>query len=222
MNLLAFDTSTEALSVALQCGDKRYRAHRLEPRQQAAQLLPTIDTLAAEAEMALRDVSIVVYGRGPGSFTGVRIAVAAAQGLSLSLGAQTVGVSTLAALAQSAREACGAERVTAALDARMGEIYLGDYRYDARTQCMVSTGLDRVCAPSELAACDPDAVFVGTGAEVYSDTVPGRLEPGLLPTATALLALAAPVVAAGQLEAPGCAEPVYLRDKVAYTEAERR
>lgn len=225
MNLIAFDTSTDACSVALQCDDRLFTDHRLESRNQAALLLPMIDALVAEAGVALKDVDVVVYGRGPGSFTGVRIAVAAAQGLSLSLQARTLGVSSLAALAQAAHLASGAKRVIATLDARMNEVYLGDYECSSDSGVMVPVSPDRVCDPAELSRADAAAVFVGPGAEVYAQHLPGSLETGVLPTAEALLVLAGTELqaelAGARLGQPGDAEPVYLRDKVALTEAER-
>lgn len=218
MNILGFDTSTDACSVALRVGDQEWTDHRVEPRLHAQLLLPMIEGIVAMAGIALRDIDVLAYGCGPGSFTGVRIAVAAAQGLSLSCEADTVGVSTLAALAEAARLESGAEDIVASLDARMSEVYVGHYRVDADQLAL--QGGEQVCAPTVLADY-PSSLHVGPGAERYAELVTGKLISGLLPTASALLTLAYPLAQSGLTQPPGDAHPVYLRDKVALTEAER-
>ncbi len=221
MNIIAFDTATDVCSVALRTAAGTWHDHRVEPRQQARLLLPMIDALATEADISMADFDVVVYGRGPGSFTGVRIAVAAAQGLSLAAGARTLGISTLASVAQVAHAQSGATSLVASLDARMGEVYLGHYAVNESLGVVELQGTERVVAPAELGQCRPEALFAGSGAERYPDEVGGRIEEDVWPTALSLLELAGPVIKAGNLDCPGEAEPVYLRDKVALTEKER-
>jgi tRNA threonylcarbamoyladenosine biosynthesis protein TsaB len=221
MNIVAFDTATDVCSVALRTANGTWHDHRAEPRQQARLLLPMIDALVIEAGISMADLDVVVYGRGPGSFTGVRIAVAAAQGISLATGARTLGVSTLASVAQVAYEKSGATAIVASLDARMGEVYLGHYVMDESLGVVELRGAESVVAPAELGNAEHGALFAGSGAERYADRVAGRIERDVWPTALSLLRLAEPVINAGNLDAPGEAEPVYLRDKVALTEKER-
>ena len=218
---LAFDTATDVCTVALRVGNREWTDHRVDPRAHAQLLLPMIDGVTTSAGVALADIEVLVYGRGPGSFTGVRIAVAAAQGLSLSTQARTVGVSTLGALAQATHMLTGAIDIVAALDARMSEIYLGHYRVDEVSGVVCLQGVEQVCAPDTLSGFDASCTFAGPGAERYADAVSGPVTTNVLPTASAMLNLASPSIEHGELQAPGEATPVYLRDKVALTEVER-
>lgn len=228
MNVLSFDTSSDACSVSLRVGERTLHDHRVEPRQQARLLLPIIDALENEAGIEMQDIDAVIYGCGPGSFTGVRIAVAAAQGISLATDAGTLGISSLAAIAQSAHNKTGAAHIVASLDARMSEVYVGRYVADQATGLMRLCGKEEVAAPECLDAnpefaigADEGWLYAGTGAERYSEHVRGVIETGILPTAQALLQLAGPSLQSGVLGEPGAAIPIYLRDKVALTEKER-
>lgn len=221
MKLLAFDTSTDACTVGVQIGEEQFLDHRVEPRIHAQALLPMIDGLMAKAGVEYGQLTGLVYGRGPGSFTGVRVAVAVAQGLSLAREIPTLGVSTLAAIAHAAFLQRESTEVVAALDARMGEIYLGTYRWDAAAGLPVLEGAEQVCGPEALAACSSTAVFAGPGTERYREHVPGAMMDGLLPSASALLGIAGASAATDDWQAAGEATPVYLRDKVALTETER-
>jgi len=224
VKILAFDTSTDACSVALQVGDERLIDHAVVPRQHAQRLLPTVRRLMAEAELSPGQLDALVYGRGPGSFTGVRIAVSAAQGYAWAADIGTVGVSTLAAIAQGCLREHGDADVLAMLDARMGELYLGRYRRDS-AGVMELHRSERVVTPA-LAGLDDlpaGAVLAGSGAVALGPVDPGRriLRIGQLPHAQDLLDLAQPAVRDGRLQDPAAAQPSYLRDKVALTEAER-
>ena len=218
---LAFDTATDACTVALRIDDREWTDHRVEARAHAQLLLPMIEGVVASAGIALSDIDVIVYGRGPGSFTGVRIAVAAAQGLGLSTQAGMLGISTLAALAQATHASTGSIDIVATLDARMSEIYLGHYRVDDASGVVDPRGEEQVCSPESLSGFDASCVFTGPGAERYVGAVPGSITPGVLPTASAMLKLASRLIDAGDVRASGEAAPVYLRDKVALTEQER-
>ena len=215
--LLAFDTSTDACTVALKTEEGELAVHRIEAHGHAQHLLPMIDGLLRQASIQLHELDALVYGRGPGSFTGVRLAVAAAQGLSLSSDIKTLGLSTLAVLAQETYRREGIRDVTVALDARMGEIYTGRYQLDDTTNTMQACGQELVCEPAVLAS-HPATAFSGSGVERYAEHVTGTVVENVLPHALAMLELAS---AASEWQLPGEATPVYLRDKVALTEKER-
>jgi len=224
VRILAFDTSTDACSVALCVDGERLVDHAVVPRAHAQRLLPGIRRLLAEAQLSPGQLDALVYGRGPGSFTGVRIAVSAAQGFAWGADIGTLGVSTLAAIAQGCLREHGDADVLAMLDARMGELYLGRYR-DGGDGLMTPDGAERAIAPARagIGGLPVGAVLAGSGAEALGDVDPGErlLRAGQLPHALDLLDLAAPAVRAGQLQDPALAQPAYLRDKVALTEAER-
>ena len=145
MKLLAIETSTDACSVALAVGDDVRVDHRVEPRRHAQLVLPMIDALLAEAGLARGALDGVAFGRGPGSFTGVRIAASVTQGIALGLDIGVVGVSTLRAIAEGCRRELGDTRVGVALDARLDEIYWG--AFEARGGIMRSALDERVCVP---------------------------------------------------------------------------
>ena len=244
MKALALDTSTDACTVALGVGDEVLVDHRVERQAHARLLLPMVEALLAEAGLSVRDLDGIAFGRGPGGFTGVRIAVAAAQGLALGADVGTVGVSTLGAIAQGCLAELGDRRVRVVVDARMGELYVGEYLAaegpagerpvggasgtgGPAGPVMALVGTEAV-VPPEAAGIDEaplDATFAGSGIERYPEAFarvpPARLRPGRLPHARDVLALARARIEAGSLDDPANAVPVYLRDRVALTEAER-
>ena len=126
MRILAIDTATEACSVAL-WNDGTIKAHfELCPREHTQRILPMVEEILAAGDLTLTDIDALAFGRGPGSFTGVRIGIGIAQGLALGANLPMIGVSTLATMAQGAWRKNGATRVLAAIDARMGEVYWAD------------------------------------------------------------------------------------------------
>ena len=226
MKLLAFETSTEACSVALWLdGDVRER-FELAPRRHAELSLPWADELLAQAGIKRRELDAVALGRGPGAFTGVRLGVALAQGMALALDRPVVPVSSLAALALEAAEDDAA--ILAVIDARMGEIYAACYRRDAAGG-LVALDEERVCAPDALALPQADAWnVVGSGWATYADVLRGHLtgvlkhaDGACYPQARHVAELAVREYQAGRAVAPEQALPVYLRDKVALTLAEQ-
>ena len=216
--LLALDTATEACSVALLHDGKVSSHYEVIPRLHAQKLLPMIKTLLAEAGVALTAVDAIAFGRGPGAFTGVRIAVGVVQGLAFGLDRPVLPVSNLALLAQRAWREHGVNQVAAAIDARMDEVYWGCYQEHAGE--MRLQGEEGVFAP-ELAQLPAQATGewfgAGTGwtyAERIAVATVGR-DADLLPHAQDLLELARFAWARGEgLPADG-AQPVYLRDNVA-------
>ena len=228
--ILALDSSTEACSVALQCGPVLHSRFEVAPRRHAELLLPMIDSLLAEAGIRLTDLDALVYGRGPGAFTGIRIAVSIAQGLAFGADVPTLGISGLQAMAQAAAEEAGrgghsAERVLVALDARMGEIYTGAFEQD-RDGLLQLVGDERVIPPAELALPASwkaqSALATGNGWQVYRDSLPVLSASELMmesgqrfPDAAFMLQLAKPLLEAGEAVPAEQARPVYLRNQVA-------
>jgi tRNA threonylcarbamoyladenosine biosynthesis protein TsaB len=226
MNLLAIETATEACSVALVHGENVVARTELAPRRHAERVLPMADELLAEAGIGKHALDVIAVGRGPGAFTGVRLAVSLAQGMAMALGLPVVTVSSLAALALEAPE--DDADILAVIDARMGEIYAASYRRDGNGG-LTALDEERVCTAESLML--PKAAawhVVGTGWATYSDTlqsklgsVPRSAEGARYPQARHVATLAVSEFKAGRAHAPELALPVYLRDKVALTLAEQ-
>lgn len=226
MNLLALETATEACSVALVHGETIIARSELAPRRHAERVLPMADELLAEAGIGKHALDGIAVGRGPGAFTGVRLAVSLAQGMAMALDLPVVTISSLAALALEAPEEDAA--ILAVIDARMGEIYAASYRRDEEG-LVVALDEERVCAPYALVLPQVAAWnVVGTGWATYQEALRGRLgkEPrsadgACYPQARHVATLAVREFKAGRAVAPEHALPVYLRDKVALTLAEQ-
>ena len=248
MNILAIDTSTEACSAALcvgaasnASGGRILSRYQEAPRGHAELILPMVDALLAEASITLKDLTAIVFGRGPGSFTGVRLASSVVQGLAYGSGVGVVPVSTLQAVAYRAfalEDESGAPRATHVLacnDARMDEVYVGAFArgpLEAGVALPAAIGAEAVRPPSqvcmpEVAGAAIDAVRwigAGRGFKAYSAMSSLRAEQGgplvavhemMLPRAEDLLAIARPEVAAGRVWPPTAALPIYVRDQVA-------
>lgn len=238
--LLAIESATEACSVALLVdGDVRER-FEFAPRRHAELVLPMAEALLAEAGLGKRALDAIAVGRGPGAFTGVRLAVSIAQGLAYGLGRPVVPVSTLAALALVARDgyeraaiapAQPADAVLAAIDARMDELYAAVFALDS-DGLVAPLGEEQLSRASSLAVpAGRRWIAAGSGLSAHGDTLRARLQgergallaelPDLLPRASAVARLAARDYAAGRTVDPALAQPVYLRDKVAQTLVEQ-
>lgn len=215
--LLAFDTSTEALSIAVRHGDKLLEHSGIGGAQSSSTLIPLIQQLLADAGLSLRELDAIAFGRGPGSFTGLRTACSVAQGLGFGAGVRLLPIDTLHAVAEEAHHRFGVTRVVVALDARMDQVYTASY----------DLGVELVASEAELLA--PEAVAVPTGWALagnafaaYGDRLPhAAFRHEVLPTAAAMLRLAPALLAAGRTVAPAEAWPLYVRDKVAQTTEER-
>ncbi|HID45522.1 MAG TPA: tRNA (adenosine(37)-N6)-threonylcarbamoyltransferase complex dimerization subunit type 1 TsaB [Chromatiaceae bacterium] len=221
MKLLAVDTTEDTCSVGLCVDDEMRWRFEVAPRRHSELLLPMIDDLLNEAGLAVQQLDALAFSRGPGSFTGVRIATGVIQGIALGADLPVTPVSTLAALAQGAWRTRGAERVLSALDARMGEVYWAQcHLHDG---CMIIEGEERVGKPDLV----PDSVAeecwgAGSGWSAYPDAL--AQATGIPPAQTlseqrihardvASLGLAA--LLAGEAVAPEEAQPVYVRNNVA-------
>ena len=228
MKLLAIETSTVACSVALSLDGEVRETHRMAPRLHADLLLPMVDGLLAEAGVALRALDAVAFGRGPGAFTGLRIAAGAAQGIAWGADLPVVPVSTLAALAQGAvREGMG-RCVLAVMDARIHEVYWGAY-IAGDDGIVTLQGEERVCAPADVPLPEGEDWFgAGDGWSAYGAALDARLgarvrarDAERWPRARDVAMLGAHIyLRHGGLPAVQ-ALPVYLRDRVAEKKADR-
>jgi tRNA threonylcarbamoyladenosine biosynthesis protein TsaB len=223
MRILAFDTSTEYCSVALWQDGAIVERCDLAVQKHSEMLIEMLDTLLCKAGVKLAQLDGIAFGKGPGSFTGVRIACGVAQGMALGANLPVAGVCTLQALA----EASGKPRVIAALDARMGEIYHAVYEKHDDVWATVSEQC--LCKPEDAPPVSDDDWFgVGSGFAVHGVVLDQRyagqlrgVDGAAVPQAAAIAALAAAQFALGQGEDAAAALPLYLRDKVALKTSER-
>lgn len=237
MNLLAFELSTEACSVAVLAGGEVRARHEIAPRKHAEYALPWADALLAEAGLAKSQLDAVAVGRGPGAFTGVRLGISVAQGIALALDLPTVPVSTLRALALRALPlgAGDGAQVLAAIDARMREVYVARFRLavegDGGAVDAVLDGDEAVMPPDAVPAPDGDDPWhgVGTGFGALDGALRQRFADRLvavdaeaLPHAADVARLAAAALRRGEGVAPERLEPAYLRNDVALTLAQQQ
>lgn len=224
MRILAIDTATEACSVALWNDGTTFAHFELCPREHTQRILPLVRAALADAGVKLTDLDALAFGRGPGSFTGVRIGIGIAQGLALGAELPMIGVSTLATMAQGAWRKTGATRVLAAIDARMGEVYWAEYQRDA-DGVWHGEETEAVLKPEAVSArlqqLEGSWAMVGTGWGAWPDLAANSsltLTDGemLLPAAEDMLPIARQLFAAQKYVAVEQAEPVYLRNEVAW------
>ena len=220
--ILAIDTSSESASVALLHGSAVLSRLAIGPQTHSQTLLPMVQQVLQEAGLGLADCSAIAFGAGPGSFTGVRTACGVAQGLAFGVDRPVVAVSTLEAMALACHEQTGAGAVLAMLDARMGEVYWAQYRFTPTCEIVIAPCLsapDRVLPIGAVTAC-------GNGVSAYAAQFATRLfmqdaRADLMPHAAQIGSLARLALAAGLQVAARDAQPIYLRNKIALTTAER-
>ena len=226
MIFLALDTSTEACSVALSYQGQLLALDEICPQQHSKRILPMVQQVLADAGVSLNQLSGIVFGRGPGSFTGVRIGVSVAQGLAFGVDVPVYGVSTLAAMAQAAAQLKGSRQVIAAIDARMAEVYLAAYALDEQG-LMQAISSEVAAKPSALPAAitgltfNTDTLGVGTGWQTYGSELqaltPTTIASDILyPSAQYMLPFANLAWQNGHFIAAELAEPVYVRDEVTW------
>ncbi len=224
MRILAIDTATEACSVALNDNGATFAHFELCPREHTQRILPLVNDVLMEGDVALADLDALAFGRGPGSFTGVRIGIGIAQGLALGAELPMIGVSTLATMAQGAWRQTGATRVLAAIDARMGEVYWAEYQRDENGVWQgeeTEAVLKPEAVSARLAELDGAWATVGTGWKAWPEMgantgltlTDGNVE---LPAAQDMLPIALQMFAEGHTVAVEHSEPVYLRNEVAW------
>ena len=223
LNLLALETSTAFLSLAVCRGEEVVTRHVEAGQRHAEMILDSVSGLLERAGLGLDDLDGIAYGEGPGSFTGLRIGCGVVQGLAFARGLRVIGVGTLLALAEESR----ADHVYACLDARMGEVYSAAY-------CRDAGGWQVAHVPSLSRPQDVPVPIggpwsgCGSGFAAHGKVLRDRLrqaldrvEPNVYPTASAVLRLAVPRFDRGEGEPPELAIPVYVRDKVALKKSEQ-
>lgn len=227
LTLLALDTSTEACSVALLYKGEKTCLGELAQRSHTKRILPMIDEILAQSEVKLNQVDALVFGRGPGSFTGVRVGAGIAQGLAFGADLPVIPISNLTAMAQAAYETKGVTQVLAAIDARMNEVYFSQLKMEKvrwenheflQWQEVIA---EQVCSPqkliTQLPAENQDWLSVGTGWAAYGELEAiGQKSEINLPSAQYMLSLAVPLFWQKQWISAVEIEPVYLRNEVTW------
>lgn len=223
MNFLALETSTEHCSVALWRGGGVTSRCELAVQKHSEMVIAMVDALLKDAGFTIRDMGGIAFGKGPGSFTGVRIACGVAQGLALGIDRKVVGICTLEALA----EASGKNKIIAVMDARMGELYLAAYeKTEGEWMTVVEPCL---CKPEDAPLVEGDDWFgAGSGFAVSGDALHARygdrlsgIDAKAVPQAAAIAVLGAVQFSRGRGMDAAEALPLYLRDKVALKTSER-
>lgn len=225
MNLLAIETSTETCSVALSVNGELVENYQHAPRQHAELLLPWVGQLTAAAGIGFSSIDAIVFSRGPGSFTSLRIGIGVVQGLAWAANRPVIPVSSLAATAQTAVEK-GVTSALVALDARMNEVFTGAFEINGNG-VMVPVSTEKVCSPEEVAAPTHGETFgIGNGFDRYTalGELSGQLagvHTDIWPKASSMLPLAGEWLNSNEPLRAEQAQPVYLRDNVAKKEKDR-
>lgn len=231
MKLLALDTATEACSAALYIDGDIKQQYQIAPRKHSSLLLPMVDELISDAGIKKSELDAVAFGRGPGSFMGVRIATGVAQGIAFALSLPVVPVSSLAAMAMVNHSQTGATHTACAIDARMNEVYWACYEIsDGAIPKLL--GEEQVLPPQQIllpeSLTDKQWQGAGTGWGAYGELMEPVLgnklhavHPECLPNATAIASIAVAMFDKGQSVSAAQAVPVYLRNNVAKTTKER-
>ena len=222
---LAFDTATEQMSIALAVGERVWTYEAVGGALASATLIPTILALLHQADVSLRDLDAIAFGRGPGAFTGLRTACSVAQGLALGAGKLVLPIDTLLAVAEDARAGAPDLRVWAMLDARMNELYAAQYQFaGGQWQVLDAPMLTTAEALNRRWQEAPPQAVAGNALPAFHDhlqTGAAVLVPQASPRASAMLPLARALWRQGGAVDAALALPQYLRDKVALTTAER-
>jgi len=230
LKLLAIETSSEACSVALYLDGEVIEDFRLAPRQHGKLVLQTIESIMDDSKLALSDLDALAFGRGPGSFTGLRIAAGVIQGLAFGANLPVVPISTLAAIALQARDEVGGDYFFPAFDARLDEVYWGVYQF-SESELVMPMVAEQVCCAENVAV--PEGVVgtaIGSGWGSHQELLLSRVGQDqvkktiidCLPRAGSIARLAAIGFEKGQAVSAELAQPVYLREKVAKTKVEQQ
>lgn len=221
VNILAIDTATEACSAAVLAAGAIHERFEIAPQRHTELILPMIEAVLAEARLRPRDLHALAFGRGPGAFTGVRIATAVVQGIALGAGLRLIPVSSLAALACGCQKEADGAQILAALDARRGEVYLGGYQIRGSEVTMLLS--EQVCAPEAAPGLPPGTWFGAGGGfaamhgaltQHYGRAL-SRIWTDRHPRARHVAVLARALYDQGQVVDAAQALPSYLRDQVA-------
>jgi tRNA threonylcarbamoyladenosine biosynthesis protein TsaB len=229
LTILAIETSSELASCALLCGETVYSRDSAGVRTHSQSILPMVQGMLEEAGIKLGDCDAIAYGSGPGSFTGVRTACGIAQGLGFGAGLPLVPVVTLEAMALACQQQYGGGDILAVLDARMGEVYWAQYRMSEAANG--GPALQTVLAPAlsapENVRPEGAVTACGNGLQAYAPAFAAQgfhagSHADIMPHAIQVAQLARLGFAAGVKLAPAEAQPLYLRNKIAFTSAERQ
>ena len=213
MNLLAIDTCTEIASVTLMTSESRVSRVLSGIQKSSGHILKLCDEVFREADTQIKDVDSIIFTKGPGAFTGVRMCVGVVQGLSMSCNIPTMGFSTLELLGFRASKILNSEKIAVALDARMGEIYWAIYDQGKISKL-------RICNPHDVDTLDTNFIGVGTGWDSYGDilsSVSDVIETDLtiFPESSSLIDLALESFSKGEISDFELPQPIYLRNNVA-------
>jgi tRNA threonylcarbamoyladenosine biosynthesis protein TsaB len=208
MNILCFDTATDACSVALQVGDVHFARHEIVPRLHAQLLLPMIQSIILDAKITLSELDAIAFGCGPGSFMGIRLATGMAQGLAFGLSVPVIPISTLQVIAQTAYEKTGEKKIISGWDARMQEVYWGKYECD-ENNVMQSQQEDALCTAENIDRDSFAALGFAFAGNIFSDDT--------YPSAVAMLTIAKQKYLNKDIVSPENAHPHYVRHHVVHT-----
>ena len=213
MNILAIDTCTEIASVTLLSSGESYSRKLSGVEKTSGHVLKLCDEVFKESQTQLKDVDLISYSKGPGSFTGVRMCIGVVQGLSLSMEIPTMGFTTLELVGFRASQLLKSKKIAVALDARMCEVYWATY---------VDGSIDnmKICSPEEVGDLDTSFVGVGSGWKVYSEKLKlvsnvTDIDLSIQPESSALIELSLQAIKAGLEGALRLPQPIYLRNNVA-------
>jgi len=228
MNIIALDTCTESCSAALLYQGELFEYVEMTQRGHSELILGMLDNVLAQAGISISAIDALAFGRGPGSFTGVRVGVGVAQGIAFARDIPVIPVSSLAAVAQGAADQLDINHLAVAMDARMGEIYCASYQREKGLVTLVDH--ERVCPPQDFLAESSSSVWagIGTGWREYDGILRESFKNQLTqvstehyPRATSIIKLAKFEAEAGRLLSAEQAMPVYLRNNVAKKKGEQ-
>ena len=222
--ILAIETSSELASCALLQGDKVLSRAASGVRTHSLSILPMVQALLQEAGITLKQCDAIAYGSGPGSFTGVRTACGIAQGLAFGASLPLVPVMTLDAMALACRQQHGSTEMVTILDARMGEVYWAQYRQVDGLPALSTVIPATLSKPGQVAPQNTPVTACGNGLSAYPEAFQDAgmdCHPDIMPHAIQIAQLGRSAFAAGKAVAAREAQPLYLRNKIAFTSAER-
>jgi tRNA threonylcarbamoyladenosine biosynthesis protein TsaB len=221
IKLLALDTATEACSAAVLIDDEIIERYELAPRRHTDLILPMVEAVLAEAGLTTAQLDAIAFGRGPGAFTGVRIAASVVQGIAFAANLPVVPISTLAAIARDTMDQHGVSQVAVAIDARMGEVYWGSYGMGSEG-IPTLWGEEWVCSPHSvtLPYAEGEWIGAGTGWKNHAEVLRDRLNittwwGDCYPRAGDIAMLGVLAYRQGDIVNPEQALPIYLREAVA-------
>ena len=213
MNILAIDTCTEVASITLYSSGIKTSRKVSDIAKSSGHILKLCDEVFSEADTKLSEVDFIAYTKGPGAFTGVRMCIGVVQGLSLACNLPTLGFSTLELLGYRASKKFNTQKIAAAIDARMGEVYWAVY-----IEGIVKS--ERICKPEQVDKLSAEFLGVGSGWKIYKDSLIKAseikcVEPEFYPDSSDLVDLSILSIDLGKKVTHELPQPTYLRNNVA-------